>query len=442
MTDNTRSVNFAVERPLPNIAASEAWYRRARGLIPSGTQTLAKGPAAYLDGVCPKYLARGKGCRVWDVDGNEYIDLTMAVGPLVLGYADPTVDRAIRDQLDDGITFSLMHPLEVEVAEAIRAAVPGADMVRFSKTGADVTSAAVRLARAFTRRERVLSCGYHGWHDWTIGTSARPAGVPVCVRELTHAFQYPDLWAVVEELDDKVACVIVEPVMFDPPQREFLPALRRACEHVGALLVFDEMWTGFRLALGGAQQYYDVRADLACFSKAVANGMPLSVLSGRADVMRLLEEDVFWFTTFGGEALSLAAAKATLAVLREQDVTTVLAERGSRLKRELTELTSRKGLGSVRVIGTDPRSMLVFDEAGGDPLEQKSLLQQELLRHGVLWSGFQNLSFSHDDAELERVIAAFDRAFDTLAEGVKHGDLRQRLQAEPLRPMLRPGRFR
>jgi glutamate-1-semialdehyde 2,1-aminomutase len=436
------SQSFGLERPLPDISASEAWYRRARGLIPAGTQTLAKGPAAYLDGVCPKYLARGKGCRVWDVDGNEYIDLTMAVGPLVLGYGDSSVDRAIRAQLDDGITFSLMHPLEVEVAETIRALVPGADMVRFSKTGADVTSAAVRLARAFTRRERVMSCGYHGWHDWTIGTSARPAGVPVSARSLTQPFQYADLWAVVEDLDDKVACVILEPVMFDPPQREFLPALRRACEHVGALLVFDEMWTGFRLALGGAQQYFDVRADLACFSKAVANGMPLSVLSGRADVMRLLEDEVFFFTTFGGEALSLAAAKATLSVLREQDVTSVLATRGSRLRTRLSELLVQKDLGSVRVIGTDPRSMLVFDGAELDPLEQKSLVQQELLRAGVLWSGFQNLSFAHDESELERVVAAFDHAFDVLSAARADGNLRGRLRAEPLRPMLRPGRLR
>jgi glutamate-1-semialdehyde 2,1-aminomutase len=431
-----------LERPLPVVERSEALYQRARHLIPGGTQTLAKGPAAYVDGVCPKYLQRGKGCRVWDPDGNEYIDLTMAVGPLVLGYGDPRVDGAIRAQLEDGITFSLMHPLEVEVAEAIRALVPGADRIRFSKTGADVTSAAVRLARAFTRRDRVLACGYHGWHDWTIGTSARAAGVPVAVRGLTHAFQYQDLWALLEELDDKVACVILEPVMFEEPQREFLPALRSACEHVGALLVFDEMWTGFRLALGGAQEHYDVRADLCCFSKAVANGMPLSVLTGRADVMRLLEEDVFFFTTFGGEALSLAAAKATLSVLRDERVPALLAERGKRLKDDLRLLLDRRGLESVRVAGTDPRQMLVFDPSGGDPLEQKSLVQQELLRNGVLWSGFNNLSLAHTGPELDRIVDAYARSFDVLAAAIRAGDLVSRLHGPPLKPLLRPGRER
>ena len=170
--------------------------------------------------------------------------------------------------------------------------------------------------------------------------------------------------------------------------------------------------------------------------------MPLSVLSGRADVMRLLEDEVFFFTTFGGEALSLAAAKATLSVLREKDVTSVLAQRRSRLKSRLSELLAKKELNSVRVLGTDPRSMLVFDGPDLDPLEQKSLVQQELLRAGVLWSGFQNLSFAHDDAELERIVAAFDHAFDVLSAARADGNLRARLHAEPLRPMLRPGRLR
>ena len=157
----------------PDITSSDAWYARAQGLIPAGTQTLAKGPGQYVRGVAPKYLARGKGCHVWDVDGNEYIDYQMGIGPLSLGYANPVVDAAIRAQLEDGITFSLMHPLEVEVAELVREVVPGAEGVRYSKTGCDATTAAVRLARAFTGRDRVLCCGYHGWHDWYIAVTDR-----------------------------------------------------------------------------------------------------------------------------------------------------------------------------------------------------------------------------------------------------------------------------
>src|SRR5262245_54179931 len=189
-----------VERALPVTTRSDEWYGRATGLIPGYTQTLAKGPGEYVAGVAPKYLRRGKGSHVWDVDGNEFIDFSMAIGPLSLGYAYPAVDRAIREQLEDGITFSMMHPLEVEVAELVREVVPNADMVRYGKTGADVTSAAVRLARAFTGRSKVICCGYHGWHDWYIAVTNRSLGVPTPVHDLTATFDYNDLQSVVDVL--------------------------------------------------------------------------------------------------------------------------------------------------------------------------------------------------------------------------------------------------
>jgi hypothetical protein len=207
--DKSMPNHVTYDQPLPDIQRSTALYERARKRIPAGTQTLAKGPTQYVDGVAPKYLVRGRGARVWDADGNEYLDLTMAVGPVVLGYGHAAVDAAIRRQLDDGITFSLMHPLEVEVAELCHAVVPGADRVRFSKTGCDVTSAAVRLARAYTGRDRVLCCGYHGWHDWYVGTTTRARGVPHAMKQLTQTFQYNDLYALLEALDESVACVIL-----------------------------------------------------------------------------------------------------------------------------------------------------------------------------------------------------------------------------------------
>ena len=425
------------DQGLPNIERSQALLRRAASLIPSCTQTLAKGPTQYVRGVAPVYLRRGAGSHVWDVDDNEYIDMTMAVGPLALGYAYPRVDRAIRAQLEEGITFSLMHPLEVEVAELIRGIVPGAELVRYSKTGADVTSAAVRLARAFTGRERILCSGYHGWHDWYIGTTSRRRGVPEGTRALTTSFPHNDPRALLELLDDRVACVILEPVLFEEPQRDFLPALRRACTDVGALLIFDEMWTGFRVALGGAQERYDVTADLACYSKAVANGMPLSVLTGRADVMRALEDDVFFYTTFGGEALSLAAAKATLSELREQRVPDVLRAQGARLKDGYNRLASQRSMQFTRAVGLECRTLIQFDAAAGDPLLQKSLMQQELLRHGVLWSGFHNLSFSHGDAEVAHVLGAYERALDVLQQAVKRGDVASHLLGAPVEPVFR-----
>ncbi len=343
--------NTVRENPdYPTIVESESWLARARGLVPALTQTLAKGPGQYVRGVAPVYASRAKGSHLWDVDGNEYIDWQMAIGPIVLGYGNDAVDEAIRRQLSDGITFSLVHPLEVEVAERIRDTVPNAEMVRFSKTGCDVTTAAVRLARAFTGRDRVLCCGYHGWHDWYVGTTDRHAGIPDATRDLTSTFQYNDLDSVRAGLDRDVACVVLEPVTFDEPRNAFLHELKRLCVENGSLLVFDEMWTGFRVAIGGAQQRYDVTADLACFSKAVANGMPLSVLTGRRDVMTLLERQVFFFTTFGGEALSLAAARATIDELRAQDVPSILERRGTRLAEGVRAIArdSRHGLRDVR----------------------------------------------------------------------------------------------
>jgi glutamate-1-semialdehyde 2,1-aminomutase len=427
----------ALDQELPDISGSQALWQRATRVIPCGTQTLAKGPSQYVDGVAPKYLARGKGCRVWDVDGNEFIDLTMAVGPVVLGYGHPSVDRAIAEQLESGITFSLMHPLEVEVAELIRRVVPGAESVRFSKTGCDVTSAAVRLARAHTGRDKVLCCGYHGWHDWYIGTTPRRAGVPLASRSLTEVFPYNDLFSLLEMLDDKTACVILEPMIFERPDPDYLRVLKRACEAAGALLIFDEMWTGFRAALGGAQQRFDVTADLACFSKAVANGMPLSVLSGRADVMRLLEEDVFFFTTFGGEALSLAAAKATIETLRDLDVPARLEAAGRQLLDGYNALAAKHGLAHTRASGLPCRALISFDAAAGDPLLQKSLVQQELLRHGVLWTGFHNLSHAHGPDEIEHVLAAYDRALSVLAAALDTRQLAAPLRGRPVQPVFR-----
>ena len=426
-----------VERSLPVTVRSDQWYARATGLIPGCTQTLAKGPGQYVGGVAPKYLQRGKGSHVWDVDGNEFIDFSMAIGPLSLGYAYPAVDDAIRAQLEDGITFSMMHPLEVEVAELIREAVPNADMVRYSKTGADVTSAAVRLARAFTGRSKVICCGYHGWHDWYISVTNRAAGVPAPVHALTRTFDYNDVRSAIDLLDEDTACAILEPMIFDEPRDGFLHELQAACRKNGTLLVFDEMWTGFRFALGGAQERFGVQADLVCYSKAIANGMPLAVLAGRADVMRLCERDVFFFTTFGGEALSLAAAKATIEELRDRHVPASLERQGRVLRDGYNALARDLGVSYTRAIGAGCRSLVTFDAQAGDPLEMKSLVQQELFARGMLWSGFHNMSFSHSDDDVARALAAYREALIVLKQAVDSGSVRDALRGTPVEPVFR-----
>jgi glutamate-1-semialdehyde 2,1-aminomutase len=422
---------------LPVVEKSEALYRRAQRRIPSVTQTLAKGPTQYIKGVAPKYLERGKGCRVWDADGNEYLDFNMAIGPLSLGYCYPRVDAAIRAQLEQGITFSLMHPLEVEVAELVAQVVPNAESIRFSKTGCDVTSAAIRLARAFTGRDKVLACGYHGWHDWTIGTTDRNRGIPEAVKALTRTFNYNDVDSLASQLDEGTAAVVLEPMLFEFPKNDFLAKVRELCTAKGALLVFDEMWTGFRLALGGAQQHFRVQADLATFSKAIANGMPLSVLAGRADVMSLLEKDVFFYTTFGGEALSLAAAMATVSELREKDVPASLQKTGARLIDGYNALAEELGMDYTKCIGMGARSMVTFSPAAGNGLEVKSLVQQELIRRGILWQGMHALSFSHTNADIDYALSAYREVLPILKKAVGEGNVAHLLKGEPVQPVFR-----
>jgi len=360
----------------PIIAASDELWTRAVEVIPTGTQLLAKGPTQNVDGVAPKFLVRGSGTRVWDPDGNEFLDYTMGVGPLSLGYRYPAVDDAIRAQLDDGIIFSLPHPLEVEVSELVSEVIPCAESVRFTKTGAEATSAAVRVARAYTGREKVISCGYHGWHDWYISVLPRKAGVPQGVQDLIHTFPYNDADALAAALDDDVAAVIMEPMAFDWPEDGFLERVKQLTHANGSLLIFDEIWTGFRWSVGGAQQYFGITPDLATFSKSCANGMPIGLVTGRRDVMNVLEEDVFFFTTFGGEALTLAATKATIEIIRDENVPAHMHRLGQRIADGVAAIAGRNGLGDVvGVKGHPARTLAVFDAAGGDPLLQKSLVQ-------------------------------------------------------------------
>ena len=422
----------------PNITESEKLYERAQGLMPAFAQTLAKGPTQYVDGVAPKYLRRAKGARVWDVDGNEYLDYNMAIGPISLGYGYEVVDDAIRRQLEDGIVFPLIHPLEVEIAELIREVIPNAESVRFAKAGAEVTSAAVRLARAYTGRDKVLCCGYHGWHDWYIGITARDMGVPQAVKDLVYTFNYNDMDSVSAALDQDTACVILEPMTFDFPKDDFLAKLKAACEANGSLLIFDEMWTGFRWALGGAQEFFGVTADLACYSKAIANGMPIAVLAGRADVMSLLDQHVFFFTTFGGEALSLAATGATIRELHDKNVPADLARKGQKLMEGYNDIATELGIRDItHCKGHPARGLIVFDDKSGQSLLMKSFVQQELIKRGILWSGFHNMCYSHTAADLDYTLAAYSEVLALFKSALQDGELEDRLRGRPVQPVFR-----
>jgi glutamate-1-semialdehyde aminotransferase len=412
---------------------------RARRIIPGASQTVSKGPTQWVQGVAPNFVVRGEGARVQDVDGRWYLDLPAALGPIVLGYGHEAVNEAIARQLQDGITFTLPHPLEVEVAERIHAAVPSADRVRFAKTGSDVVSAAVRLARAWTGRDRVVVAGYHGWHDWYVGATSRGLGVPQAVRDLVTAVTIDGTDAWQSALGDDVACVVLEPIGLAEPAPGALAAVVEAAHAAGALAVFDEVISGFRLGMGGAQEHYGATADLAAYGKALGNGMPISAVAGRADVMDLLE-DVFVSGTHGGEALSLAAARATLDVMADQPVHDHLWRLGARLQEGVRNQAQALGVADwITVGGAAPWTLVVVREPHpeAEGLPAKTLLQQEMLRQGVLYNGSNFISWAHDEAAIDEAIEAYGRAFAVLADALPDG-VDARLDGPPLAAVFRP----
>lgn len=422
----------------PDITESDKLYERALKVQKPVTQTLAKGPGQFTKGIAPKYLVKGKGARVWDADGHEYIDYNAAIGPLSLGYAYPAVDEAITRQLQDGITFSLMHPLEVELSELIQQVIPNAEAVKIAKTGADVCSAAVRVARAFTGRDVVFCCGYHGWHDWYIGITSRNAGIPEAIQDMTYTFEYNNIELIKAALDETVAAVILEPFIFEAPAPGFLQELAEVCRENGTLLIFDEMWTGFRVAVGGAQEYFNVKADLAVFSKACANGMPIALLTGRADVMELFNSQVFSYTTFGGEALSLAACKATIHELMDKNVPQYLDEKGKELKDGYNRIAAELGMEQyTKCVGFNCRTMVTFTPEAGDALELKTLMQQEMIKRGILWAGFHNLCYSHTSEEIAYTLKAYRDVLMLMKDAIENGAVKQQLKGEVLEAVFR-----
>jgi glutamate-1-semialdehyde aminotransferase len=422
----------------PSIKRSLELYEKAKQIMLPVTATMAKGPGQYSLGACPIYLDRGKGSRVWDVDGNEYLDWNSAIGPLSLGYCYEAVDNAIIEQLKKGITFSLMHELEYEVAQMIHDIIPNAEAVRISKTGADVTSAAIRVARAYTGRKKVLCCGYHGWHDFYVAATSRSNGVPEEIKDLTYTFDYNNIDSLKEALDENVAAVILEPFVFDEPKPGFLQAVQDACKANGTLLIFDEMWSGFRIALGGAQEFFGITPDLACYSKAVANGMPIAFLTGKKEIMELFTKDVFFYTTFGGEALSLAATKATLFELKSKNVPANLAEKGKYLKDGYNQLAEELGVKTyTQCKGYPCRTTVTLEATVSNPLDVKAYFQQEMIKHGVLWQGNHNMMYVHSQEDLDYTLSVYREVLPLVKQAIENGDVISRLRGKSLEAVFR-----
>lgn len=432
---------MSVSGVLPQYTQSEAYLERALRTIPLGSQTFSKSLTQYPRNVSPYFMQRAAGSRAWDVDGNEYIDFVNGLLAITLGYQDPDVVSAVQAQLQEGTIFSLPHPVETEVAELITEMVPCAEQVRFGKNGSDATAGAIRLARAHTGRDHVAVCGYHGWQDWYIGSTARHLGVPQAVRDLTHGFVYNDiesLHRIFKAHPDQVAAVILEPMNTHFPQDQFLEQVQALTRQHGALLIFDETITGFRLANGGAQAYFNVIPDLATFGKGLANGYPLSALAGRADLMRWMEE-IFFSFTFGGETLSLAASKAVLTKLKQQPVLETIAQRGTQLTHGVQALIAAKGMQETLAITGHPAwtFLHIRDTAPYSMWELKTLFLQDIYASGILSIGTHNLSYAHSPADIERLLQVYDVVFDQLKRVIAEASLDAHLKTRPLEPLFK-----
>jgi glutamate-1-semialdehyde 2,1-aminomutase len=420
---------------------SEQMLQRALKTVPLGSQTFSKSITQYPFGVSPYFIAKAKGANVWDADGNKYIDFINSLMSITLGYNDKTVIKAVQKQLNIGTIFSLPHELEFLVAEKICEMVPCAEMVRFGKNGGDATSGAIRVARAYTKRDHVIMCGYHGWHDWYIGTTTRDAGVPKATKELSHKFNYNDLDSLeqkLKELDGKVAAVILEPVNVTPPNAGFLEGVRDLTHKHGALLIFDETITGFRFANGGAQEFFGVIPDLATFGKGLANGYPISAIAGKAKYMKVME-DIFFSFTFGGELLSLAASYAVLNKLQTEPIVEHLNKIGTLVIDELNALILKKGLENIfSVSGYPVWSFFIIKETPQYSTSQlKTLLMQEMFENGILMYGTHNISYAHNESHVKALMKSYSKYFDKVKIAIEKGSLEGILKCKPLEPLFK-----
>jgi glutamate-1-semialdehyde 2,1-aminomutase len=361
--------------------------------------------------------------------------------PNILGYANEEVNAAVSEQLAQGHSFSLPHPLEVDLAERLTRLIPCAEKVRFGKNGSDATSGAVRAARAFTGRDRIACCGYHGWQDWYIGSTTRNAGVPQAVRTLTHPFAYNDLGSLQKLLTEhkgEFAAVIMEPVNFWPPAAGFLEGVRDLAHEHGAVLVFDEICSGFHFGLGGAQKRFGVTPDMACFGKAMGNGFPIACVVGKSDLMKVFE-DIFFSFTFGGEVASMAAAMKVLDVLETTDALARMDANGRVLQEGLNVLAKEAGLQDrIKCIGYPVWSLIKFLDADGkDSFLVRSLFAQECVKRGVLSLATHNMTAAHDPLAIEHTLRVYAEVCKTVAKWLSERHPEAYLEGEMIQPVFK-----
>ena len=420
-------------------------YAQAADLFPYGTQLLSRRPERAAFGQAPIYYDRAKDAHFWDIDGNEFVDTDMGVGPVVLGYCYGPVDKAVTDQIAKGVLGSVNHPLEVEMAQMIVDMVPCADMVKFCKGGGDADAIAVRIARAYTGKDVVLFCGYHGWHDWYLAANLKsnstlnghllpgivPKGVPAALADTTLPFEYNNLDSLSNLLNqnrDRVACIIMEPTRSKHPDKGFLEGVRQLADEHQCLLIFDEVITGFRMAPGGAQEYYGVVPDLATFAKAIANGYPLAAVAGKKQIMAA-QSDNFISSTYYSDTVSLAAGVATLKEIKQKPVIETITARGQKLSADLLAAAQKHGVKAT-FPGHGYLFCMEFDY-GDLSNKLSSLFMQEMIARGVYANGAFYMCFTHTDEDMARIVAAADETFAVIARAIDSNDIDNVLRCPP-----------
>ena len=431
--------------PYHGVPKSNALYDHALEIMPGGTQLFSRRADRFIPGLTPMYLTQAEGVKVWDVDGNEYIDFGMGCGPVILGHAYPAVNDAVIEQINRGNCYTVNHPLEIELAELLIDLVPCAEMVRYAKTGGETNAVAVRIARGCTGRDKVAFCGYHGWHDWylaanlaspdTLNAHLLPGldtrGVPKALAGTTIPFEYNNLdslKAVLEANRGEVACIIMEACRSKAPEPGFLEGVRKLTDKHGVVLIFDEIVTGFRMALGGAQEYFGVTPDLCTFAKALSNGYPLGAICGKREVMSEAAT-MFISSTYFSDVVGLAAGVATVKELRDKPVLQHIWDLGKLLGERLNALAEKHAL-PFHCAGYPPVQHIGFDhEDEQTRILMSTVYLQELTKGGILALMGVYLCYSHTEADIGKYLQAAEVGLARVAEGMKRGNLETMVEA-------------
>ncbi len=405
-------------KPKLNLKKSMAMFEEAQVLSPGGLMGIRR-PYNFVQGEYPIFIETGYGGHIIDVDGNDYIDMLCAYGPIILGYDETEINQAVLEQMGKGFCFSLVQPVQNELQKRLIKLIPSAEMVILVKTGSDATGVAVRIARGYTDKPKILRCGYHGWHDWCVEGHG---GVPEQIRNLTIEFPYGDLDALEKELEanrDEVAGIIMTPLghplnapVITPPEG-YLRGVRELADKYEVVLIFDEVRTGFRAAMGGAQERYGVTPDLSAVGKAMANGYAISACVGKAEFMKVAEKKVFISSTFFPNSLEMVAAMKCLDILEREKVIDDIWLRGQIFLDNLSQLVENSGVPAT-VSGIPPMPFLTFDKVDERYTERRQAFYTETIRRNLFIQPYHHwyIAYRHTDKDLKVALNAIGEALE------------------------------